>query len=59
MPRKKKLIEINNSVEEYGFEDYSIPIKPTVTPLDLNLGREDLNLIVSKLNELIEYVNVY
>lgn len=34
-----------------------VPQKEQLTPLTVDLGREDLNQVVAKLNEVIEFLN--
>lgn len=67
MPRQKKevlLAKINAENEEYIQhtsttlpDDVKLVFNPKITPLELNLGREDLNQLVAKLNEVIKKIN--
>ena len=50
MPKKKKE---ETKVEEIELEDSS----KGISPLNLDLGRDDLNRVVAKLNEVINKVN--
>lgn len=34
------------------------PVKELIAPLNLNLGNEDLNTLVGKVNEIIKKLNV-
>lgn len=49
MPKSKKLVPT---------EDFVAPEAPKqISKFDLDLGREDLNRLVAKVNEVIEKVN--
>jgi len=44
--------------EEVHFSTEKVELTSTaITPLELDLGREDLNSLVGKLNEVIKKVN--
>ena len=47
---KKKLEELDEVLELVSVPE----VKPKVGKLDLDFGREDLNKLVSKLNEVID-----
>lgn len=52
MAKKKK--------EEEGLQEYVVPEiheKKKLTPLSVDFGREDLNNIGTKINEIIDHLN--
>lgn len=65
MPRKKKTLkekvkEVFTPVTTSTFPEAKITVVTDlneIQPLELNLGREDLNKVVEKLNEVIKKVN--
>lgn len=66
MPRTKKETPVHVTEESFGFEGKAIPeeyletngeLEDKIFPLDLDLGREDFNRIVSKINEVIAFIN--
>lgn len=37
--------------------EYAIPKKPQIDPLSVDFGREDLNQIAQKINELVAFMS--
>ena len=62
MPKGKKLElpklpkEVEVEVFVSGPEDPAVP-RPKLGHIELEFGREDLNQLKSKLNEVIDYIN--
>lgn len=54
MGRKKKVVEKEPEVAEYIVPEV---VKTTILPLSVDFGREDLNTMGNKINELIEKLN--
>lgn len=61
MPRTKKPVEVPPKVAPVNttisLKDANYVFIKGIDPLDLDLGREDLNKLVAKINEIIEKVN--
>lgn len=47
MPKTSKKVEVVETEPE----------KVTISPIGLDLGREDLNQLVAKVNEVIQFLN--
>jgi hypothetical protein len=56
MPRTTKKHESHAEAGLAALAEAVASVK-SITPLDLNLGREDLNVVVAKLNEVINLLN--
>ena len=56
MARKKKETKVEEVTTIEPTIEVSVPI-PKVVPLELNLGRDDFNAVVAKLNEVIKEIN--
>lgn len=51
-PKKEVLVP-----EEVAIVEEIVPIQQGIAPLSIDYGREDLNTMARKINELIAYVN--
>lgn len=60
MPRKKKVLkeEIGPVIDSTAPKmPIQITVKQPIAPLALDFGRDDLNALAAKLNEVIERIN--
>lgn len=64
MPRKKKVVKVDTTKTATEIVSSTFPVgtevkinPPKVAPLGLDFGRQDLNTLVAKLNEVIEEIN--
>lgn len=57
MGRTKKVDFAEPTAEPVAEPTVETPAKTGIAPLDLDLGRQDLNAMVGKINEIIKKMN--
>lgn len=62
VPKRKIVKNIEEALEELTsdavhFPEQTTEKQPVIQPLSIDLNREDLNTVVSKLNEVVEFLN--